>query len=181
MLSDPTLVGGNVGPSVSKSFLWLLATASLALSGATASAAPSPGREFVPAKSVAGVRLGMTTQDVLRVWGKRHGVCRDCRRTTWYFNYRPFEPQGTGVVFEAGRVVHAFTVWQPRGWRTTAGLELGAPAAEISRTYGPLDRRGCSRYYALVERGRRAQTVYYVYRNEVWGFGLTVRDASPCL
>jgi hypothetical protein len=27
----------------------------------------------------------------------------------------------------------------------------------------------------------RAQTVYYVFNDEVWGFGLTVPEASPCV
>jgi hypothetical protein len=159
--------------------LALVAAGALALAAAGGSA-PS-NRLLRPGEHLGGVRIGMTKARVLAVWGARHGVCRDCRRTTWYFNDRPFEPEGTGVVFERGRVVHAFTVWQPRGWRTPAGLELGAPAAEIARAYGPLDRRGCSGYYALLAGDRRAQTVYYVYRNEVWGFGLTVPEASPCL
>ena len=34
--------------------------------------------------------------EVLETWGQRHGVCRDCRRTTWYFNAKPFQPQGAG-------------------------------------------------------------------------------------
>jgi hypothetical protein len=123
----------------------------------------------------------MTKQAVLRAWGDRFGRCRDCRHTTWYFNYRPFLPQGAGVVFERTRVTRVFTVWQPEGWRTPEGLAIGEPAAEIARTYGPLDRRECGRYYALVEPAARAQTVYYVFENEVWGFALTVPDASPCL
>ena len=59
-------------------------------------------------------------------WGKRHGVCQDCADPTWYFNDKPFEPQGTGVVFDDGRVAHAFTVWRPSGWTTPEGLLLGA-------------------------------------------------------
>jgi hypothetical protein len=123
----------------------------------------------------------MSKQDVLAAWGKRHGVCRGCPRETWYFNYRPFRPEGTGVVFERGRVVHAFTVWQPSGWRTPQGLALGDPSSEASRVYGALDRRQCTFYYALLEPGRRAQSVIYVFEDEIWGFGLTELDASPCL
>lgn len=154
--------------------------ASLAWSGAGGTTAPERGL-FVPGRSLGGVELGMTKADVRREWGGRFGVCRDCLHTTWYFNYRPFLPQGTGVVFERGRVTHVFTLWQPRGWRTPDGLTLGDPAADIARTYGPLDRRRCARYYGLVEPGLRAQTVYYVFDDEVWGFGLTMPDASPCL
>jgi hypothetical protein len=156
----------------------LLAVVGLAGSGA--GAAPERGL-FAPGERLGDVRIGMTKEQVRRVWGDRYGVCRDCLHTTWYFNYRPFLPQGVGVVFERTRVTQVFTVWQPDGWRTPEGLVLGEPAAEIARTYGPLDRRECGRYYALVETGARAQTAYYVFEDEVWGFALTLPDASPCL
>jgi hypothetical protein len=147
---------------------------------ATAAAPPKRG-EFLTGGSLGGVRLGMTKDEVLDVWGKRHGVCRSCPRETWYFNYRPFEPEGVGVVFERGRVVHVFTVWQPKGWSTPQGLDLGDPASEATRIYGALDRRQCTFYYALLDPGRRAQSVFYVYDDEIWAFGLTEPDASPCL
>jgi hypothetical protein len=152
----------------------------LALAASAIAAPPSPGN-FAPDTHLGGVEIGMTKAQVERLWGKRHGVCRDCSTTTWYFNYRPFEPQGVAVVFERGRVSHAFTVWRPNGWRTARGLTLGAPASEISKTYGPLDRRECTLYYALVKPGLGAQTVFYVFRDRLWGFGLTVPEASPCL
>jgi hypothetical protein len=146
------------------------------------SAAALPNRgELVPGRSLGGVELGTTKGQVLAEWGERHGVCRSCRRTTWYFNYEPFTPEGTGVVFERGRVVHVFTVWQPSGWHTRQGLELGDDASEASRVYGSLDRRQCTFYYALLEPSRRAQSVFYVFDGEIWAFGLTERDASPCL
>jgi hypothetical protein len=148
---------------------------------APSTAAPPQRAEFVPGKSLAGVRLGMTKQEVVAAWGKRHGLCRNCPAETWYFNYRPFRPQGSGVVFARGRVVHVFTVWSPSGWRTTEGLVLDAPASEVSRVYGSLDRRQCTFYYALLKPGKRAQSVFYVFRDRVWGFGLTRPDASPCL
>lgn len=152
----------------------------LATAGSGTAVPPERGM-LVPGESLGGVEIGMTKAQVTRRWGERYGVCQNCGRTTWYFNYRPFLPQGTGVVFERGAVAHVFTLWQPDGWRTSEGLRLDAPAADIPRTYGPLDRRRCVRYYALVESAQRAQTVYYVFENEVWGFGLTVPDASPCL
>jgi hypothetical protein len=158
----------------------LVLVAVMGVPGSGAGAAPKGGL-FAPGESLGAVRIGMTKADVLREWGDRFGRCRDCPRTTWYFNYEPFLPEGVGVAFEGERVSHVFTVWQPDGWRTPEGLRIGAPAAEIARTYGPLDRRECGRYYALVELGGRAQTAYYVFDNEVWGFALTVPDASPCL
>jgi hypothetical protein len=158
-----------------------LAAAFAAASIPASGAAPPKQGEFVPGKSLGGVKLGMTKDQVLAEWGQRHGVCRSCRRETWYFNYEPFTPEGTGVVFQRGRVVHAFTVWQPKGWRTPQGLELGDDASEASRVYGSLDRRRCTGYHALLEPGPSAQSVFYVFREEIWGFGLTRPDASPCL
>lgn len=156
-----------------------------ALAAPALAAPPQPGN-FAPEAHLGGVEIGMTKAQVTRSWGKRHGVCRDCTRATWYFNYRPFEPQGVAVIFERDRVAYAFTVWRPNGWRTARGLTLGEPASEISKTYGPLDRRECGRgkprpYYALVKPGLRVQTVFYVFRDRLWAFGLTVPDASPCL
>jgi hypothetical protein len=147
----------------------------------SSTAAPPPQAEFVPARSLAGVRLGMTPAQVLQAWGKRHGVCRACVDRTWYFNYRPFTPEGAGAVFRRGRVVHVFTVWRPSGWKTPEGLVLGAPASEVSRIYGSLDRRPCTSYHALLKPGKRVESVFYVFRDKLWGFGLILKNASPCL
>lgn len=171
-----------------KRFISALAAAAavlaLALPGGISSRAAlgSPNdRVFVPGTSLGGVRLGMTKADVLRAWGKRHGVCRDCRRTTWYFNYRPFEPQGTGVVFARGRVAHAFTLWQPDGWRTAGGLALGDDPEAVREAHAVLEERSCDGYTALVARAPLAHSVFYVYRDELWGFGLTEPAGSPCV
>lgn len=123
----------------------------------------------------------MTPAQVLQAWGKRHGVCRKCPGRTWYFNYRPFTPEGAGVVFRRGRVVHVFTVWRPSGWKTPEGLVLGAPASDVSRMYGSLDRRPCTSYHALLKPGKSVESVFYVFRDKVWGFGLILKKASPCL
>jgi hypothetical protein len=147
----------------------------------SSTAAPPRQAEFVPARSLAGVRLGMTPAQVLQAWGKRHGLCRTCVDRTWYFNYRPFTPEGAGVVFRRGRVVHVFTVWRPSGWKTPEGLVLGAPASDVSRIYGSLDRRPCTSYHALLKPGKRVESVFYVFRDKLWGFGLILKNASPCL
>jgi hypothetical protein len=162
-------------------FAPLLAFALVLVVAVSASAAPPRSAEFVPGRSLAGVRLGMTKQEVLAAWGKRHGICRNCPNETWYFNYKRFTPEGAGVVFARGRVVHVFTVWRPPGWRTPEGLVLGAPASEVSRVYGSLDRRQCTFYYALLKPGKTAQSAFYVFRDRLWGFGLTRPNASPCL
>jgi hypothetical protein len=156
--------------------------AALVLWVAVAAAGEEPaGGEFVPGRSLAGVELGMTRAEVLDTWGTRHGVCRDCAAETWYFNEQPFQPQGKGVVFERGRVVHAFTLWQPQGWATPEGLELGAPAGEIGATYGELDERACRGYSAFVRAEGDAQSAFYAYDDEVWSFGLFRPGRSPCL
>ncbi|HEX2045257.1 MAG TPA: hypothetical protein VHF23_06490 [Gaiellaceae bacterium] len=164
-----------------------------ALAGAAAAAAvalafagraggePPAGGQFVPGESLGGVELGMTRGEVLDTWGARHGVCRDCREEIWYFNERPFRPEGTGVVFEDGRVAHAFTVWQPQGWFTPEGLELGDAVGEVGAAYGELTERACSAYSALVLEHDDAAAVFYVYEDELWGFGLVTPGRSPCL
>jgi hypothetical protein len=166
-----------MGPRTSGSLI-LLAALVLAL---PAAAAPPDHAKFIPGESLGGVKIGMTREQVRSAWGDRHGVCRKCARMTWYFNYAPFTPQGAGVVFRHGRVVHVFTVWRPSGWKTPEGLTLGDPASDVSRLYGSLDRRDCTGYYALLKPGKRVDNVFYVFRDKVWGFGLTLRDGSPCL
>jgi len=146
-----------------------------------AAAAPPTAGIFVPGESLGGVSLGMAKAEVLRLWGPTHGVCRSCVRTTWLFNYRKFEPEGAGVVFRKGRAVRVFTIWKPAGWRTAQGLEIGADVSEVRRAYGVLEKRVCAGYYALVRPEPRAQSVFYVFGSELWGFGLTKRGASPCL
>src|SRR6266511_5413633 len=102
----------------------------------TAAAAPPTRGVVVPGKRLGGLTLGATRAQVRAAWGSKFGVCRDCRRPTWYFNFRPFEPQGVGVSFRRGRAVALFTVWSPAEWRTNRGLGVGDPAARIAGIYG---------------------------------------------
>jgi hypothetical protein len=157
------------------------AVAALALVPPPAAAAPPHEGLFVPGRSLGGVALGMSKAEVKRAWGTRFGRCRDCSSETWYFTYRRFEPQGAGVVFRRGRVTRVFTLWQPAGWRTAAGVRLGVDESAVTNAYGTLARRHCIRYSALVLRGRRAESAFYVFSGELWGFGLTRPGTSPCL
>ena len=159
----------------------LAAALCVALALPAAAHAPPRTGVLVPGKSLGGVSLGMTEAEVIAAWGKQHGVCADCADPTWYFNYEPFRPQGTGVVFDHGRVATAFTVWRPIGWKTPEGLFLGADASDVARIYGSLDKRACVSYEALLLPGKHVTSVFYVFRDKVWGFGLTRPDASPCL
>jgi hypothetical protein len=166
---------------MSKRLVFLLGASVALVPIVAASAATPANRTFEPGKALAGVSLGMSKDQVLGIWAERHGVCRFCPHETWYFNYEPFNPQGVGVVFRRGHVAQLFTVWRPAGWKTTRGLALGAPVSDVSRLYGSLDRRQCTLYYALLKPAKRAVSVFYVFSEEVWGFGLIRPNASPCL
>jgi hypothetical protein len=134
----------------------------------------------VPSTSFGGLHLGATRKQVEAVWGRRHSRCLDCSRTTWYFTYKRFEPQGAGVSFRDGVADSFFTVWSPGGWRTDRGLVVGDPESRIAVLYGSLPRAECGRYSALVLRRGRAATQFYVYQGEVWGFGISWAGAPPC-
>ena len=146
---------------------------------ALAGALPQPGT-LVPGESLGGLEVGATRAQVTAAWGASHGVCRSCSRTTWYFTYRPFEPQGAGVELRRGRVTALFTLWQPDGWRTAGGLRLGDPVGRVRALYGPLPRVDCAGYEALTLRRGRTRTVFYVRRDELWGFGLVGPRSRTC-
>ena len=80
---------------------------------------------------------------------------RGCARETWYFNYYAFQPRGAGVEWRNDTAAAVFTIYQPLGWRTRKGLELGDPARRVTALYGPLEVVGCRGYSAYVLRGRR--------------------------
>jgi hypothetical protein len=147
---------------------------------ASASAAPPRAGVVIPGKRFAGLSLGATRAHVRAAWGSTFGVCRDCRRPTWYFNFRPFEPQGAGVSFRRGRAVALFTVWSPAEWRTDRGLGVGDPAARIAGIYGPLFRVNCGTYSTFTLRRGRTTTSIYVVDEQVWGFGLSLATEPIC-
>ena len=158
--------------------------AALALAAPGVAAAPGLPREgvFVPGRSLAGVSVGMTRAEVREAWGSRLGVCRGCTHATWYFNLRPFEPQGSGVEFRRGRVARVFTLWRPRGWRTDSGLVLGARSDEIVASYPDLHTIACPGYTAHVPTDEpRVVSAFYVFRGRLWAFGLVRRGAPLCL
>lgn len=146
---------------------------------APAAAAPPRAGVLVPGRSLGGVALGASTQAVVHAWGAGFGVCRDCPRPTWYFTYAAFQPQGAGVEFRAGRVAAVFTLWSPPGWRAR-GVTIGDPVAEITTAFGPLERRDCDGYYALLLPQGRTVTLFYVVAEKVWGLGLSRAGSQPC-
>jgi hypothetical protein len=140
---------------------------------------PNPG-VLVPGKSLGGVSLGMTHAQVRAHWGDSFGHCRGCAQETWYFNYNAFHPEGAAVRFAKGRVDAVWTLWQPAGWRTTSGLLLDVPAAEINVHYGTLVTITCGSVQALIRTKGRVTSVFYVFNGKVWGFGLTRPGVIPC-
>lgn len=165
---------------LTRRLLPVLVAAGLALALPAGAAPPEKG-VFVPGASLGGLELGMTQAQVRQAWGGRFGVCRDCARPTWYFNYRPFEPKGAAVVFRRGRVAHVFTLWQPDGWRTRDGRALGEPREEVEDGLLVRDERRCDGYTAILSPGRGSESVFYVYRDRLWGFGLIRPGGDPCL
>ena len=148
-----------------------------AIAVSTASAAPPRAGVLVPGTSLGGVSLGARGVEARAAWGARYGVCRGCRKPTWYFNFAAFEPQGAGVTFERGRVVAIFTLWAPPGWRTTRGLRIGDEASRAATLHRGL-RINCGTYYALTQDSPRSVTTIYVHDEKVWGFGLS-RPREP--
>jgi hypothetical protein len=149
------------------------------LAATVAAALPLHGT-VVPGRSLGGVRLGDPPSRVASVWGHRFGVCSGCQRTTWYFNYVRYAPQGLGVEFRRKRVVALFTLWSPAGWHTAEGLRTGDPAARITPLYGRLPSVSCNVYSAFLLRRRDALTAVYVLHGEVWGFGVSRPSVAPC-
>jgi hypothetical protein len=147
---------------------------------APAASAPPRGGLMIPGRSLGGLELGATKEQVLAKWGRRHGVCRRCRYTTWYFNYERFQPQGAGVEFRGNRAVALFTLWSPEGWTTPKGLRLGDPAARIDELYVPHDETACRGYSALTLRTRRVVTAFYRDNDAVWAFGLSRPGIRLC-
>jgi hypothetical protein len=156
------------------------AVVAVALAAAPARAALPRSGIVVPGRSLGGVRLGAPIESVLARWGRGFGVCRGCSAPTWYFNYVPFQPQGTGAVFAGTRVDELFTLWSPPGWRTQEGLAIGDPAVRVTALYGPLERQECAGYYRLLLPRAGTTTTFSVVADRVWGFGINRGGSRPC-
>lgn len=153
--------------------------APLVLAAALALAPPHAG-VVVPGKSFGGVVLGATPAQVRAAWGSGYGLCRACKRTTWYFNERDFEPKGVAAEFVGGRVVALFTVWRPPAWHTREGLHIGALEQRATDLYGALERVPCGSYDALRLRRGAVDTYFYVRAGRIWGFGLSRAAVPAC-
>jgi hypothetical protein len=136
---------------------------------------------LVVGKSLGGVRLGMTHAQVQQAWGTRFSRCRGCPQETWYFTYRRFHPEGGAVRFRRGHVDAVWTLWKPPGWRTHEGdLRTGSKAVLINAKYGALVSIPCGTYRTLILTRRQVTTVFYIYGEDIWGFGLQRPGDTPC-
>jgi len=153
--------------------------AAAALAAPAAAGLPRVGT-LVPGRSLGGVRLGETPSAVRAALGRGYGVCNDCARPTWYFTYKVLDAHGLAVEFVHGRVAAVYTLWQPRGWRATNGLRLGATPLQVHERAGRLRTITCAGYNALVSDTPRARTAYFLYQGSLWAFGLFLPHWSPC-
>jgi hypothetical protein len=135
---------------------------------------------LVPGRSLGGVRLGDTAAEVRTQLGAFYGRCDGCTQPTWYFTYRRFTHPGLAVELQGGRVSAVYTMWQPHGWRTPAGVQLGAVEGQVTKLASPVTPLQCPAYTALVHDAHGVRTVYYILDGKLWGFGLMHTRTSPC-
>jgi hypothetical protein len=146
---------------------------------ATGGALPKAG-VLVPGRSLGGIALGEPASKVTATVGTFYGLCDGCARTTWYFTYGRWQQSGLAVEFAQGRVTGLYTIWNPPGWRTRSGLQLGAVEAQVTQLVKPSLTITCAGYSAFVRDARTTRTVYYVVDGKLWGFGLFARGSDPC-
>ena len=82
------------------------------------------------------------------------------------------------MIFDKGRVAQAFTVWRPNGWKTPTPLPRRCLRRRAHLRL--LDKRECvatRRCFSLA----KVTSVFYVFQDKVWGFGLMKPGDSPCL
>ena len=159
----------------------LLATTVIALALAVPAAADLPkAGVLVPGRSLGGVRLGESPRAVRAALGTFYGVCRNCRRRTWYFTYGSYDRHGLAVEFAQGGVSGVYTLWRPSGWHGPHKLGFGTSVLAVHRLTDASRTIRCGAYDALVRDSGRARTAYYLFEGRLWGFGLFGRGTSPC-
>ena len=148
--------------------------------GATPAATVPLHGVLVPGASLGGVRLGMTAARVRTLLGAGFGRCTGCAWETWYYNVKPFSPQGIGVELQHGHVAAVFTLWSPPGWRTPNGLTLGDPEARVRAAFPGLGFRTCTAYDVLVHEELGSSTAFMIVQGKLWGFILATPRALLC-
>jgi hypothetical protein len=141
---------------------------------------------LTPGVSLAGVKLGFTTSQVIQRWGRNYSVCpsSQCGNSgpVWYFVYQRGEPLGAAVRFDkTGKVTAVFTLGSPTGWRTADGLLVGQGVSDAQRMYGAnLTWSVCTGYGAMSMRNAGTVTSIYTYGETVYGFALTSPGTPIC-
>jgi len=150
--------------------------------GLAAREAELPSRGVLtPGVSLAGVHIGDTIAKVRRTWGPSYKVCQDCEDRVWLYFYSRGEPLGAAVRFdEHDRVVAAFTLGSPTGWRTAEGLVVGEQIDKVARVYGSLGWHPCIGYGAMTMRKGNIVTSIYTTGQVIYGFALTSPKVSVC-
>jgi len=152
--------------------------------GARAAATPSGSLPLhdilVPGVSLGGIRLGLPSSRVRAVLGSGFGRCTGCAWETWYYNFKPFSPEGIGVELQHGRVSAVFTLWSPQGWRTPSGLTVGDPEARVRAAFPGLGFRACTAYDVLVRDEQGSSTAFMIVQGKLWGFILAAPRALLC-
>jgi hypothetical protein len=152
----------------------------LALQSAQAKPAALPQEGvLVSGESLAGVRLGDTTDEVRKLWGKNFTVWEGHKPTTWFYFAETGDPVGAGVVFREGRVTAVFTLGAKRGWRTAEGVKVGDYlSTQLLHDEG--NWTVCAGYSAKSEESDDAVTSILAVGPVVYGFSLTRPDESVC-
>jgi hypothetical protein len=136
---------------------------------------------LAPGVSLAGIHIGDTTAKVKSVWGRNYKLCPDCKGTYWYYIYTHGEPLGAAVKFsKAGKVVAAFTLGSPSGWRTSEGLGIGEQIDKVTSLYGQVGWHVCIGYGAMSMRNNSTVTSIYTSGLAVYGFAITAPAESIC-
>jgi hypothetical protein len=147
--------------------------------GAATATLPAHG-VLTPGVSLAGVRIGYTVARVKALWGSNYKVCPECKNPTWYYIYAKGEPLGAAVKFRHGRVVAAFTLGSPTGWRTAEGLLMGEQIDRVASLYGSLGWHVCIGYGAMSMRNGNTVTSIYTTGEAVYGFAITAPAEPVC-
>jgi len=191
-------------------FATALAAALVAVAVATAAPARQAGNfpsrgVVVPGVSIAGVQIGMTEDQVLKLWGHGFRVCDQCgKNLTWLYEYKGAEPLGAAVRFDTigpwdshkkgtpeskytttnypknGKVIAVFTLGSPLGWGVKGKVMMFDPVSNVYNVLGSPRTVACIGYTALVVRAGQNSMSIYSASGVVYGFALTGPKEPPC-
>jgi hypothetical protein len=148
-------------------------------SGAARGHLPTQGL-VIPGASFAGVRIGDSMQRVRMVWGTDYQLCKYCVDPTWLYEYRGAEPLGAAVRFERGKVVAAFSLGSPAGWRTKDGLDMGDPIGNVYQRYNSTGTTRCIGFDAVTVRTGKVVTAFYSAAGVIYGFAMVIPSMTVC-